>query len=129
MTEWQPSVRKLPPDDHLFDEGNLFRESLAVGQDFKVSNISQSEVEQFADDSQRLRCHACRALLPTNRLLDIHIQEAHDSFFEVLSLRSPLYQCLVEDCGQLFQTGVERDQHLVVAHFYPQNYSFTKKPR
>ena len=41
MTEWQPSVRKLPPDDHLFDEGMMaFRKFLSISRYEMVLNIN-----------------------------------------------------------------------------------------
>ncbi|TDH01177.1 hypothetical protein EPR50_G00177880 [Perca flavescens] len=53
------------------------------------------------------------ASLPSARLLDIHIQEWHDSLFTILAQRQDLYQCLVEGCGQKFRTSKHRKDHLI----------------
>jgi len=52
----------------------------------------------------------------TEKLLNIHLQELHDSFFEVLSQRKNMYQCLIEDCEEKFKDAEERKQHLIEKH-------------
>jgi len=41
------------------------------------------------------RCETCRAYCLSNSLLDIHLMEHHDSFFECLAARKPSYKCIV----------------------------------
>ena len=46
--------------------------------------------------------------LPTEHLLNLHLSEAHDSFFAVMSERKASFQCLLEKCSKLFWTPEER---------------------
>ena len=58
------------------------------------------------------------------RFLDIHIQETHDNFFQVLSMKQPMYQCYVSECDLKFNTSIERRDHCVSVHKYPKNFRF-----
>ncbi|AWP14070.1 putative zinc finger protein 511 [Scophthalmus maximus] len=89
------------------------------------------EYEHHYNSLHRHVCCSCRRSLPSARLLDIHIQEWHDSLFTVLAQRQDMYQCLVEGCGQKFRTSKHRKDHLIRIHKYPPDFRFdkTKKDR
>ena len=77
--------------------------------------------------SHRFECETCHASLPTAHLLDLHIQELHDSFFAAqASRRLPVYRCLLESCSRKFRTIEERRQHLWDHHQFPKNYQFDR---
>ena len=38
----------------------------------------------------RLRCVQCGAVLSSNKFLELHIQERHDSYFKVLAEKQPM---------------------------------------
>lgn len=42
------------------------------------------------NSNHRYVCAECNKCLPNPRFLDIHIQETHDSFFQVLSMKQPM---------------------------------------
>lgn len=42
------------------------------------------------NSNHRYVCVECKKSLPNPRLLDIHIQETHDSFFQVLSMKKSM---------------------------------------
>ncbi|KAM4702617.1 zinc finger protein 511 [Rhinophrynus dorsalis] len=71
-------------------------------------------------------CSSCKRSFPSARLLDIHILEWHDSFFQVMSEKANMYQCLVEGCAEKFKTGAERKDHLIKSHLYPPDFRFDK---
>ncbi|KAJ0067180.1 hypothetical protein NL108_012912, partial [Boleophthalmus pectinirostris] len=84
------------------------------------------EYEHHYNSLHRHVCCICRRSLPTARLLDIHIQEWHDSLFAVLAQKQDMYQCLVEGCGRTFRTIKERKDHLIIIHKYPPDFRFDK---
>lgn len=47
------------------------------------------EFENHYNASHRYTCARCKKVLPSPHLLDLHVQENHDSFFAVLSERKP----------------------------------------
>ncbi|CAI5463398.1 unnamed protein product [Closterium sp. Yama58-4] len=62
---------------------------------------------------------------PSNRLLNIHVAEAHDSFFQAKVARgAAMYECLVETCTHRFPSDAVRHQHLVDRHHYPPSFHF-----
>lgn len=109
------------------------------------------EYEHHYNSLHRNVCCTCRRSFPTARLLDIHIQEWHDSLFTILAQRQDMvgagmglcdfnqpftinlfwflrfqYQCLVEGCGQKFRTSKTRKDHLIRFHKYPPDFRFDK---
>uniref|UniRef100_A0ACD5X2F7 Uncharacterized protein n=1 Tax=Avena sativa TaxID=4498 RepID=A0ACD5X2F7_AVESA len=73
-------------------------------------------------------CSVCSRVYPTSRLLNIHISEAHDSFFQAKVARGFLmYECLVEGCEVRFKTYRSRQQHLVDMHQFTKSFEFFKR--
>lgn len=58
------------------------------------------------------------------RLLSLHVQEAHDSFFREMAKREPMYECLVEGCSKKFKGDFQRFWHLVNVHHFPKTFRF-----
>lgn len=69
-------------------------------------------------------CIECKKTLPSPRILDIHLQETHDSFFQVLSLKKPVYQCFDSECDLKFNNAQERREHCIAAHRFPKHFRF-----
>ncbi|KAI5625047.1 zinc finger protein 511 [Silurus asotus] len=82
--------------------------------------------EHHYNSLHRHVCSSCKRSFPSNRLLDIHILEWHDSLFQVMAERECMYQCLVEGCGLKFRTSKERKEHLITTHSYPADFRFDK---
>ncbi|XP_037321895.1 zinc finger protein 511 isoform X1 [Pungitius pungitius] len=148
-----PQLIHLHRDHELFEDGDVHRHMYL--QDLYVSEEAEDQhalcVSEFAchfsscsavfssleeyehhyNSLHRHVCCSCRRSLPSARLLDIHIQEWHDSLFTILAQRQDMYQCLVEGCGQKFRTSQHRKDHLVRIHKYPPDFRFdkTKKNR
>ncbi|KAI8442446.1 hypothetical protein MSG28_005955, partial [Choristoneura fumiferana] len=74
----------------------------------------------FTADSL-LDCSQCKKVLPSPHLLDLHLQEQHDSFFA--------YCCYIEECKEKFMNAKERLQHCVDAHKMPKDFRFDHKPK
>ncbi|XP_033188747.1 zinc finger protein 511 lethal (2) k10201 [Bombus vancouverensis nearcticus] len=86
------------------------------------------DFEMHYNSNHRYVCAECNKCLPNPRFLDIHIQETHDSFFQVLSTKQPMYQCYVSECDLKFNTSFERRDHCVSVHKYPKNFRFDNTP-
>ncbi|XP_029962497.1 zinc finger protein 511 [Salarias fasciatus] len=144
---FRPQLIHLHKDHELFEDGDIKRhmylqdlytceaeEKPAVSVSQFACHISGcsatfstlEEYEHHYNSLHRHVCCSCRRSLPSARLLDIHIQEWHDSLFTILSLKQDMYQCLVEGCEQRFRTSKHRKDHLITLHKYPPDFRFDK---
>ena len=73
------------------------------------------------------RCETCSAAFPSERLLDMHLSETHDAFFQAMARRQPMYACLVEGCAERCKTSRARRKHLVRVHSYPRSFRFHRR--
>ncbi|GAA6213848.1 zinc finger protein 511 [Lates japonicus] len=142
-----PQCVHLHKDHELFEDGDIHRHMYL--QDLYTSEVDDKptlsvsefachisgcsavfsaleEYEHHYNSLHRHVCCSCRRSLPSARLLDIHIQEWHDSLFTILAQRQDMYQCLVEGCGQKFRTSKHRRDHLIRIHKYPPDFRFDK---
>uniref|UniRef100_A0A8C8D7T5 C2H2-type domain-containing protein n=1 Tax=Oncorhynchus tshawytscha TaxID=74940 RepID=A0A8C8D7T5_ONCTS len=145
-----PQQILLNKDHELFEDGDIHRhlylqnlstcpayDSPTARQcEFRcyISGCSQvfSTVEDYEHHYNTLHrhvCSSCQRSLPSARLLDIHIQEWHDSLFSILAERQDMYQCLVEGCGSKFRTRDQRKDHMIKIHKYPSDFMFDKVKR
>uniref|UniRef100_A0A1A8S5D0 Zinc finger protein 511 n=1 Tax=Nothobranchius rachovii TaxID=451742 RepID=A0A1A8S5D0_9TELE len=148
--DFTPQLLRLHKDHELFEDGDIQRhlsiQDLFISEAEDTSALSVSEFgchisgcsavfstlddyEHHYNSLHRHVCCSCRCSLPTARLLDIHIQEWHDSLFTVLAQRQDMYQCLVEGCGQQFRTSKQRKDHLIMSHKYPPDFRFDKNKK
>jgi len=89
------------------------------------------ESETHYNAVHRHSCSVCRKSLPSPHLLELHLQESHDSFFAVLSEKKASYQCFLPTCPNLSWNSEERHQHAVTSHKFPPDFRFDnvkKKP-
>jgi len=88
--------------------------------------------EAHYNSVHRHSCSVCKRSLPSPHLLEIHIQETHDSFFSVLSEKVPSYQCFLPSCLDKFWGPETRHDHCIKDHKFPSDFRFDqvkKKPR
>eukprot|EP00545_Synedropsis_sp_CCMP1620_P000839 CAMPEP_0119014540 /NCGR_PEP_ID=MMETSP1176-20130426/9912_1 /TAXON_ID=265551 /ORGANISM="Synedropsis recta cf, Strain CCMP1620" /LENGTH=309 /DNA_ID=CAMNT_0006967731 /DNA_START=77 /DNA_END=1006 /DNA_ORIENTATION=+ len=85
---------------------------------------SLAACEGHYEESHMFQCRECHAILPSDHLLDLHLQEAHDNayFLESVKRGTQGYQCLV--CHLQFPSMQERLTHLMVQHGYPKWFRF-----
>ncbi|XP_007546157.1 zinc finger protein 511 [Poecilia formosa] len=144
---FSPQLLRLHRDHELFEDGDVFRHMYL--QDLFISEAEEQpapsvsefgchisgcravfstlhEYEHHYNSLHRHVCCSCRRSLPSARLLDIHIQEWHDSLFTILAQKQDMYLCLVEGCGQKFRTSQQRKDHLIRLHKYPPDFRFDK---
>ncbi|KAM4729170.1 zinc finger protein 511 isoform 2-T2 [Anableps anableps] len=130
-----PQLLRLHRDHELFEDGDVLRHMYL--QDLFISEAEEQpapravfstldEYEHHYNSLHRHVCCSCRRSLPSARLLDIHIQEWHDSLFTILAQKQDMYLCLVEGCGQKFRTSQQRKDHLIRLHKYPPDFRFDK---
>ena len=82
------------------------------------------ECETHYNAVHRHSCSVCRKSLPSPHLLELHLQESHDSFFSVLSEKQASYQCFLPTCTSLSWSPAERHQHAVQTHQFPPDFRF-----
>lgn len=153
---WVAVRRSFPVDSPFFAAGNVERELLAKQISLEITeeekkHIVQSEEEQLWQlhcpivgcgiklkgigelESHYLSrhsatCSVCARVFPTTRLLNLHVSETHDSFFQAKVARNyPMYECLVQGCGAKFLSDSSRHQHLVDKHHFPRSFRFHVK--
>ncbi|KAK3554080.1 hypothetical protein QTP70_019037 [Hemibagrus guttatus] len=145
--QFTPQRIRLDKDDEIFVDGDVHRhlylQDLVTPftEETPTLNISEFQChiagckqlfdtvegyEHHYNSLHRHVCSSCKRSFPSNRLLDIHILEWHDSLFQVMAERECMYQCLVEGCGLKFQTSKERKEHLITTHSYPSDFRFDK---
>lgn len=153
---WMPFRRKFTPDGSFFAPGNAERELLAKQATLELTEDENAQInvlqcEEFGDlpcpiigcgarlsamndfeDHYLARhtstCSVCSKVFPTARLLNLHVAESHDSFFQAKAARGyPMYECLVECCGMKFNTDRDRHRHLVDKHKFPMSFEFHKR--
>ncbi|XP_072934636.1 protein lethal(2)k10201 [Epargyreus clarus] len=97
------------------------------GCDFTA--VSLLDFENHYNASHRYSCSQCKKVLPSPHLLDLHVQEAHDSFFAVMASRKPSYCCYIQECTEKFINPEERLDHCVKIHKLPKDFRFETKPK
>ncbi|CAH0696917.1 unnamed protein product [Spodoptera exigua] len=124
---------KPPPRLGIYDfDEEVFCHDLVIstctipGCSFKTETLL--DFENHYNDAHRYSCAQCKKILPTPHLLDLHIQETHDSFFAVLSEKKPSYSCYIQECPLKFMTANDRLQHCVDEHKLPKEFRFDTKP-
>lgn len=84
------------------------------------------ECESHFDEQHLFQCGECHQVLSSNHLLELHLQEAHDSYFAAsIEKQQASYACLVESCKESFSSPDGRLQHLRNEHGYPKWFRFT----
>ncbi|EGI59722.1 PREDICTED: zinc finger protein 511 [Acromyrmex echinatior] len=86
------------------------------------------DYEMHYNSSHRYACTECKVSKPNPRLLEIHIQETHDTFFKVLSEKQAMYQCYDSECDIKFNNPMERKEHCITVHKFPKKYRFDDTP-
>ncbi|GBG78263.1 hypothetical protein CBR_g26294 [Chara braunii] len=153
----QSSKRSFDVDNLFFLAGNLEREVLSKQAALEITAEEANELRKTITDSSQpaldcplagckaklhgveafashynsvhsAMCCTCRKVFPTTRLLNLHVAESHDAFFQAKVARGyKMYECLVEDCADRFATEAARHQHLVDKHMFPRSFRFNAK--
>ncbi|GAM21404.1 hypothetical protein SAMD00019534_045790 [Acytostelium subglobosum LB1] len=63
-------------------------------------------------------CQYCHRSFQSNRWLECHVLETHDTMFKLLAKKRQMYECLVDDCTMTFGNEQTRLDHLVSTHKY-----------
>lgn len=83
------------------------------------------ESEAHFDEQHVHQCGECHVVFSCSHLLELHLQEVHDSYFAASVERNQAsFKCLVESCGESFASTDERLEHLQSQHQYPRWFRF-----
>ncbi|PWY85746.1 hypothetical protein BO94DRAFT_518147 [Aspergillus sclerotioniger CBS 115572] len=71
------------------------------------------------------RCSQCAKNFPTDRFLNLHIEENHDALVATRRERGEkTYACFIEGCERVCSTPQKRRMHLIDKHMFPKTYNF-----
>ncbi|KAJ3106013.1 hypothetical protein HDU97_007197 [Phlyctochytrium planicorne] len=87
---------------------------------------SVADFENHYVDAHMNACSQCKRILSTPRLLHLHLQEVHDSFFIALANTKDSYECTVEGCMRKFTGPFQRREHLIKKHKFPIEFEFER---
>ncbi|KAJ3178479.1 hypothetical protein HDU87_003553 [Geranomyces variabilis] len=85
---------------------------------------SESDYEEHYANHHIRVCVECSRVMPTARILDLHLMECHDSYFAAARERYDMYECFVDGCPSRHRTSRHRDKHLVRVHRFPEDFYF-----
>ncbi|XP_067928753.1 zinc finger protein 511-like [Watersipora subatra] len=147
----KPKKRRFEPDAAFFEQGSiicrLLQETLVPLSSLKSDGVVMDEDVQVIDcqlqgcyqqfsslysyeehyaTRHRNVCRECGKILPTTRLLDLHIDELHNPLFDMQSKKSPMFQCLISGCAETFMSSKIRRKHLIEVHKYPSSFRFER---
>ena len=136
--------RRFAEDDSFFTLGNVHRFAKFISSTIDVDDSELEDIMIVATDAEmhikcevggcnqefsstldfekhyrcfhQSQCSVCGLTFHNPRVLDIHIQETHDSYFKVVAMRKESYICLVEGCNKLFWDKKFRQIHLIETH-------------
>ncbi|KAB8232094.1 C2H2 type zinc finger domain protein [Aspergillus alliaceus] len=113
---------------HLLDTPNSVNEvmhcSLPPHRE-TLSFPSYDDYEVHYKQTHVNRCAACGKNFPSDRFLNLHIEENHDPLTAAKRERGEkTYGCFIEDCERKCSTPQKRRMHLIDKHMFPKTYNF-----
>lgn len=109
--------------DVLDDGGPPSLACQVPGCEDRFSQLHEAEFHYAS--KHRHSCSVCRKSLPSAHLLELHLTENHDSYFQVLAARRPSYRCFLETCrADPFSSGADRRDHCIKDHQFPPDFRF-----
>ncbi len=117
------------------NDTNETNDDTCTGTNHEYNNPTISILHDTCDDFQLplheidYHCSQCHNIYPNDHLLDLHIQEIHDSYFQTKLIRKneAQYSCLVLNCKDLFWNDFDRRKHLMNVHSYPNWFRFISR--
>ena len=109
----------------------LYQKKINCDQFLSIKSIfilKLVDSEAHYNSKHRHACGTCKKSLPSAHLLDLHIQETHDSYFQLLSGKKPSYECFLEVCKSKYWTPDERREHCIQIHSFPHDFKFDPQP-
>ncbi|OJJ68694.1 hypothetical protein ASPBRDRAFT_209910 [Aspergillus brasiliensis CBS 101740] len=90
-----------------------------------ISFTSYEDYEVHYRQAHVNRCSQCGKNFPTERFLNLHIEENHDALVATRRERGEkTYACFVEDCDRVCSTPQKRRLHLIDKHMFHKTYNF-----
>ncbi|KAI8620128.1 hypothetical protein BC830DRAFT_1059629, partial [Chytriomyces sp. MP71] len=98
--------------------------SLAVACAALAPFTSRAAYKLHCRTAHSNQCTTCKRILPTRKLLDLHIAEIHDAYFRVLAEKDNAYECFVDGCQRKCSGPFKRKLHLMDKHQFPASFNF-----
>ncbi|KAL3488930.1 hypothetical protein BJX62DRAFT_169223 [Aspergillus germanicus] len=119
-----PSKIHLPDSSSIPAVGEVMRCSLPPHRE-TLSFSSYDDYEVHYQQAHVNRCTECARNFPTDRFLNLHIEENHDPLIAARRERGEkTYGCFVENCERKCSTPQKRRMHLIDKHMFPKSYNF-----
>jgi len=99
------------------DKGVIVPEPTATDDDVDIVEEDKAEKPKGPPPGVLVQCTFCGRNLPSVHILDLHLLEAHDTFFQLrLEKGSEKLSCLDSECPEKFGTVDLRKTHVLAKH-------------
>lgn len=110
--------------EQVFDDSSCIRCSFAPCSGQVFSSMERYEAHYYSIHSYI--CQQCGKNFPSDRFLDLHIDEWHNPFTEISRDRGEkVYKCFESGCEKVCSSPQKRRLHLIDKHGYPRNFLFS----
>jgi hypothetical protein len=81
-----------------------------------------NDVFNFEDhykEAHSFECSECHQKFSNHHILEIHCDETHSAFFQIMTEKNPLnahFRCYIPECTNRYMTAEERNEHCKLAH-------------
>uniref|UniRef100_T1IL16 C2H2-type domain-containing protein n=1 Tax=Strigamia maritima TaxID=126957 RepID=T1IL16_STRMM len=118
------SKQTISHSDHLEVEMYKFESYRCQVPGCSAVLTSQDSYNNHYNLTHKHVCNECHRIYPSAHLLDIHISEWHDAYFQLKSQKENSFHCLIETCVEVFATSKQRHKHLIQGHNFPSDFRF-----
>ncbi|KEZ41526.1 Uncharacterized protein SAPIO_CDS7685 [Scedosporium apiospermum] len=121
-----PAAKLVDLDSAVLDDESTVTMKCSMPPHKDVLSFrTYEEYETHYNKAHLNRCLECDKNMPSEHLLNVHIEECHDAFVAVKRDRGEhTYSCFVEGCERKCRTPQKRRLHLIDKHMYPKNFFF-----
>ncbi|GKZ66349.1 hypothetical protein AnigIFM60653_004006 [Aspergillus niger] len=120
----RPKIPSLDPTATTTPNQEVMHCSLPPHRE-TISFTSYEDYEVHYRQAHVNRCSQCGKNFPTERFLNLHIEENHDALVATRRERGEkTYACFVEDCERVCSTPQKRRMHLIDKHMFHKTYNF-----
>ncbi|CAF1015661.1 unnamed protein product [Adineta steineri] len=114
------SSKRFRTEDSSINSNCFLSDDLIFCPFCTFNSNSQVDIDFHNHIHHQHQCSQCLHIFPSYFLLELHMDEIHNTYSTIQS-----YRCLIETCSKIFSNIDQRSQHINTEH-YTKNYSLNK---